>query len=134
MDNYTTFETSVKLKEKGFPQPEPVKCQVWHGKEGAYQVMTVQVEDFGIHESTVYCHRVGSTQVFDMSLNLFKKFIYAPTPADILKELGPPYSLTRDTSAKNEKIWLCLHEKDEGFGWYHHENPAEACALAFMDK
>jgi len=128
MDNYTTAETAWKLKEKGFPQPEPQKGQIWHGKEGAYQVMAFQGENSFVNESTVYCHRVGSTQVFDMPLNLFKKFVYAPTPADILKELGKDYNLSFF-----EGLFYCVHDNLMGEA-YSHENPAEACALAYMDN
>jgi len=101
MDNYTTAETAWKLKEKGFPQPDMNDDQIWYDKIG----VPLKSNKFS-------------------NLNL-RHWAYAPTPADILKELGISFSLSCSGS-----IFYC-----EAFGKEHtHENPAEACALAYLDK
>lgn len=104
MDNYTTAETSAKLKEKGFPQPAMNDDQIWYDTIG----VSFKSNKFS-------------------NLNL-KHWAYAATPADILKELGKDYNLSFF-----EGLFYCVHDTLMG-GAYSHENPAEACALAFMDK
>ncbi len=110
MDNYTTFETSVKLQGKGFPQPDFKFGQLWYETER---------QDFAI---------VGTAK-----FELFKQhrngsLVFAPTPADILKELGKDYNLSFF-----EGLFYCVHDNLMGEA-YSHENPSESCALAFMDK
>ena len=109
MDNHTTFETAWKLKEKGFPQPSMNDDQIWYDKIG----VPFKSNKFS-------------------NLNL-KHWAYAPTPADIMAELTPDYFLMRDFPVKGVIYWQCKSEA-KNYQTEKHENPAEACALAFMDK
>ena len=104
MDNYTTAETAWKLKEKGFPQPAMNDDQIWYDTIG----VSFKSNKFS-------------------NLNL-KHWAYAPTPADILKELGKDYNLSFF-----EGLFYCVWDNLMGEA-YSNENPAEACALAFMDN
>jgi hypothetical protein len=119
MDNYTTFETSVKLQGKGFPQPDFKFGQLWYETER---------QDFAI---------VGTAK-----FELFKQhgngsLVFAPTPADILLELPDKVLFW-----KVGNIFVCgvQMESKEGRGViefeaiFKHGNPAEACALAYLAK
>lgn len=119
--NIVSFETAVKLKEAGFPQPEPEVGQMWYDNGGnayvifyrrAYSVFAAPI-DWGY----------GVTRKFDV-----KKCTFAPGPAEILLEL-PGHDLYFvdggfEVNFKNHSTF-----SDE---WYNNGNAAEACAAAWM--
>jgi len=57
--NTVTFETAKRLKEAGFPQPEPEFGQVWYSPNGAIRVIYIKTYDL----------------------------VFAPSATDILKEI-----------------------------------------------
>jgi len=107
MDNHTTAKTAWKLKEKGFPQPKPDRGQIWYDTDG----VPFESNEFS-------------------KLDL-RYFAFAPNPTDIMAELTPDYFLMRDFPVKGIIYWQC---KAKNYQSEKHKNPAEACALAFMDK
>lgn len=126
MDNCTTFETSVKLEEKGFAQPDFKFGQLWYETES---------QDFAI---------VGTAK-----FELFKQhrngaLIYAPTPCNILKERpGLKLEFTGTEWMVRMPGTFTSGVDDNGFDFdsympgvilAKHENPAEACALAYLGK
>lgn len=57
--------------------------------------------------------------------------VFAPTATDIMKELGRHFSMSIDYIG-----WIVRHHdlSEHGVGRHVHENPAEACALAWLEK
>lgn len=110
MDNYITFETSLKLLENNFPQPDFRFGQVWY-ETGRKDVAIVGTANFELFKQ----HRQG-------------QLVFAARPDDILKELGKDYNLSFF-----EGLFYCIYDTLMGEA-YSHENPAEACALAYLNK
>jgi len=106
MKDIVTFETSIRLKDAGFPQPSPKAGQFWYGKNR-------EVGYIFYHERLALLS--GEIVYFDAP----EKCVFAPTSTDILRELGPLFDLSCDCG----EFW-CRDEKD----W----NPAEAVAEAWL--
>lgn len=90
MNNFVSFDKAKKMKEAGFPQPEPEIWQVWYG------LLTGESE---VNILISYNAKGYFTDIFSNhhSKESFKKFgIYAPTVEDILKELGHDYYLSAE--------------------------------------
>ena len=105
--NFVTYETALRLKEAGFPQPEKERLQIWYNDKGVPSII----------------------------LNIFLArpdlCVFAPTADDILRELGENYTLCYSMS-DNGKEWFCDNTKHE-YEIHSDENPAEACALAWFE-
>jgi len=115
--NVVSFETAKQLKEAGFPQPKVIKDGLCgYAKDGRLFCVVP-----GIMHEIVEIHSI----------------VFAPSATDILKELGRKYILC---IASN--WWYCektqhVNEVPDGFevmASYGHENPAEACAAAWLAK
>lgn len=123
MKNVVTPETARKMKEAGYPQPDPEPGQVWYIDEtpifitGVYKTTT----------STDYWYsKINGTQFHEKYFP--ESAVFAPTATDILKELSVDYALVY---AGNEPTIISTVEKRLPF-LYKHKNPAEACALAWL--
>ena len=77
MDNIVSFETAKRLKEAGFPQPEPQRGQVWYSKHRA-EYLVYNVDEFGADYSC------GSLSFVGRSLSA-DDCVFAPTATDILR-------------------------------------------------
>ncbi len=117
MKDIVTFETAVRLKEAGFPQPFPQAGMFGYNDAGYLFVKT--------HDGHTSNNRYGSVLLnggndnITLSKNDFKFVVFAPTATDILRELGPLFDLSYDCA----EFW-CGDKK----GW----NPAEAAAEAWL--
>lgn len=117
MKNVTTHETSLRLKAAGFPQPEPEAGQFWY-------------DDSGVLVCIGFSYDPGG------SIARFKQtFAFAPTAADILRELGWDYGLQYDESGG---VFVCSDRPiSDGFfppdKEIKHTSPAEACAAAWLE-
>jgi len=116
--NVVNFETAKRLKEAGFPQP-----QVFNATQRSY-----------IDNGKGICY------VADDGEEIGDNEYFAPSATDILKELGPTFLLSVGYVLKvnqNERPFICVETVENisdckrGFS---HENPAEACAAAWLDK
>lgn len=122
MKNVTTHETSAALKAAGFPQREPEAGQFWY-------------DDSGVLVCIGFSYDPGG------SIARFKQtFAFAPTAADILRELGGQYYL----SIENGGAAVMCEVSDD---WSEdikqavftvrtvvfNTDPAEACALAWLE-
>jgi len=126
MDN-VTLSTAQRLTAANFPIPPMKSGQMWY---------CVGDEDKKLTGVELCCFFEDNGNSFFVSLetgvvvflkDVFFKY-YAATPADILKELGKDYNLSFF-----EGLFYCVHDTLMG-GAYSHENPAEACALAYLDN
>ena len=128
-----TFETAKRLKAAGFPQPEPAFGQFWYNRSGTPCIMSHRIDP----ESSLIVkslHGGAWYHMYEMKRN--GGFVFAPSATDILRELknnsGPLFwwSLSPDEAI----AWRCV-----GLGAIdtiafdsRHENPAEACADAWL--
>lgn len=138
MNNVVTYETAVKLKAAGFPQPEPQAGQFWYKKHPSTAitldfVQSVEYNQEG--EKQFYTLWVGTD---DTGGNFYTiknhKLIFAPTATDILEQL-PGYEIGFFPTAKDlyflPGAWSMRGLEDECPS-AEHDNPAEAAALAWL--
>ena len=128
MENIVSSKTAVKLKEAGFPQPEPDFSQIWYNDDGtAFLVL----ETFH-HPLAYYAwinERGGDRLVIDNSV--FIKMYFAPTATDILRLLnGCDLQYWTPNEGVKGRFYLDLEYgiAPQFFG----ENPAEVCAAAWL--
>ena len=106
-----SFETAKKIKEAGFPQPHPGDFQFWYVEDNKNKwEVTVIVKCGGIQEAI---------------LNVYGSRIFAPTATDILMLLS-------STRFYFDKIWRVHWFRYNTVDEFKHEDPAEACALAWL--
>jgi len=121
MQNYVTFETAKKLKEAGFPQPEPERGQSWYYADSAmvdtYEVLVLHIHITG---DVQFDSKYGSDT---LSREDFGGLFFAPKATDIIRDLGEDYTIQL-----NGPNWLVMSD----FAGHEHENPAEAAALAWL--
>lgn len=126
MNHITTPDTSKRLKAAGFPQPQYKRGQFWYDADG------IEFLVFGFNGETIsgtYLQRGG----YFGGGKVDKGDCFAPTAADILKELGFEFNLWY--SIQTEKYML---QKDVGHLMdapeivSSHENSAEAAAKAYL--
>jgi hypothetical protein len=115
------FETAVKLRDAGFRQPEPSQGQIWWRGKDWFVLISYNCEgSIGFYNDGI------SGSIEALGENPFAAF--APTAIDILQELGYNFSL----SCLSDGTWFCDNQEDKTDAW-QHENPAEACALAWLE-
>jgi len=102
-----SFQTAKRLKEAGFPQPETYDTFDW------------------------YYSKTGFLANHFDSACVIESDIFAPSATDILKELGRGWHLCYK---KESRSWECWYQTVGGASDKYHENPAEACAAAWLAK
>lgn len=128
MKDIVTLETAVRLKEAGFPQPQPGAGQWWHNPD--FGLFVVGIKWFADNrEYRIFYPGTGKSVL--KSEAMFLKCAFAPTATDILREL-------RDGSNIGimGKRFLC-YSPDFEHGIDHpgtpiNDNPAEAVAEAWL--
>ena len=126
--NIVTFETAVKLKAAGFPQPEPQRGQAW------YFVTWRQYQDGREQELAWDAHWLRNNMHEGKG-----GVVFAPTATDIL------FHLNGHTLDYFHQRWRV---KSPGYSYSsfgrteyvagdiisEHENSTEAAALAYLEK
>jgi hypothetical protein len=118
-----TPATSRRLKESGFPQPEPAPGQVWYT---ANNEQFICIRDQGSHFTIAWIKTGGMGELRKGAL---ASCVYAPSDADILRELGNDYHI----GVLNGVFVAGLHQFGQS-DLQFNENPAEACAMAWEAK
>lgn len=117
MKDIVTFETAVRLKEAGFPQPTPEAGQWWYNPNGILFVVYLAHETVELHEMGRRNTSVG---------HYWEDWTFAPTATDILRET-PEYFLwkykTKDMWGLSLSVW---------YDYVQKSNPAEAAAEAWL--
>ncbi len=122
MDNIVTFETAQRLKEAGFPQPEPQSGQFWYNPEFGLFVVGPLFGENGWYRIVFY---LNEGRAFNKEMHFLPECVFAPTTTDILREMPDG----------------CFIEKtNEGYNfafsrWYNmakNTDPAEAAAEAWL--
>jgi len=147
MQNHVTFETALRLKEAGFPQPNPEVGQFWYlpmlgsinGENPPYCINFVG-------EEHIYFSRVGGIVTERehvgnrLSVSTFlKAATFAPTAADILRELKRVVGEHIEVQETYENEFVVRLFEDLPFGNFDtiletNDNPAEAAAQAFLNS
>lgn len=119
MENIVTFETAKRLKDAGFPQPEPATGQIWYGPKDKTAYLINEVS-----HKTIYFIALGdygNEEILEAK-HLYL-FVFAPTATDILRELQ--YA---DLTFRSGKFRVTLEHIISS-----HDNPAEAAAVAWLE-
>lgn len=122
MKDIVSYETSLKLKTAGFPQPELQKGQVWWRSENWFELVSYA------DDGDIYYYMDGSGHSMIKSLSDFNG-VFAPTVTDVLREMGADWLIG---NYGNEWGVLQYHGGEFKYDGCMHENPAEAAALAYL--
>ena len=118
--NFVSYETAVRLKEAGFPQPKPMFYQLWYSPNGESEIR------LPYYISPLFG---GASMIYNS--------VFAPTAPDILRELGSSFSMffrEEDKVFEPERESVFIVTCDSLFVKPNiHENPAEAAALAWFE-
>ncbi len=126
----TTFETSKRLKEAGFPQPEPHYRQVWHTSDG--------VDCFTLGRKTPQGRFWADDKILKPDFHTSPDVVFAPTESDILPELPTTFRLGASVFEKDGErhvefvAWNVVEGDVEMISAYH-PNAAEALARVWLE-
>lgn len=126
MSQTVTFETAKRLKEAGFPQPEFAVGQYWYDIDGEAFWVKCDASPH-IHGEWVGDDHSGFVEI------PHGEEVFAPTATDIIREF----------ERLQKSKWIRLGMSRDGYECYLyafggirdsfcHENPAEACAEAWL--
>lgn len=136
MKDIVSYETAVRLKVAGFPQPKPEAGQWWHNPD--FGLFVVGVKWFADNrEYKIFYPGTGRSVL--KSEAMFLKCAFAPTATDILREM-PSYFYIRKYKYQTKDIQIFsifCEELEAGDDLLQiakgvNENPAEAVAEAWL--
>lgn len=134
MQNKATFEKAKALEAAGFPQPAPQVGQIWHTRRFGSAYLICRVLNDQVQFTNI---QTGSISLAPC-LEIVDACVYAPDATDILKELGRLWNLYYDKMPNREMPlarWAVTYDGVNAYGEVHyHENPADACADAYLLK
>lgn len=115
--NFVSYETAVRLKEAGFPQPKPMFYQLWYSPNGESEIR------LPYYISPLFG---GASMIYNS--------VFAPTADDILHQL-PDFALYYGKDDNGNMIFSVFDTLRRIPDQYptHHGNPAEAAALAWFE-
>lgn len=121
------------MKEAGFPQKETAFGQIWYLKDTFVRTCVFVGFVDGKLNVRKFVERHSGITLLGYSM---EGAVFAPIAADILKSLGQKYVLWFDESPKVLQ-WFCAETGDlpsEAGRPFGNENPAEACAEAWLER
>ena len=133
MNDVISFETARRLKEAGFPQPEPKFGQAWYSAERVGVVSKTLSTPEGMW---AWLFAPDGSWAFGRAEN---GVYFAPTATDILHEIH----LFFPASAGGSYYWMMISPRQNlwevavkigsvrDVASFSHQNPAEAAALAY---
>ena len=131
MKDIVSYETAQRLKEAGFPQPKLSIGQNWYDQSGKLWRVTKWAESSKNDDLVLIGDYLGDWDIIGKK----EQFLgFAPTATDIIREF--------ERLQKSKWIRIGM----SGDGWFEcylyafgglqdsfsHENPAEACAEAWL--
>ena len=117
MKDIVTAKTAQALKDAGFKQPPYGMCQIWYDPNGMKWIRMMP------------SYWTNPENGFTVDNANFKLAAFAPTATDILRELGQDYHI----GILNHVFVAGLHQFGQS-DLQFNENPAEAAALAWLEK
>ena len=136
MKDILSHKTAVRLKETGFPQPEPEAGQMWYYTRfpdgtAKKNVLCILAHEYPYQDNLEALPLDGGERI----CNPRNTQIFAPTAVDILRELSSDCVLGTKTLGG----WICgswrLISSDHMkffVGGMHDKNPAEAAAETWL--
>lgn len=136
MKDIVTFETAVRLKEAGFPQPQPGAGQWWHNPD--FGLFVVGIKWFADNrEYRIFYPGTGKSVLKAQAM--FLKCAFAPTATDILREMPNYFYIRKYKHQTNDiqifSIFCEEREADDDLSQIAKgvsQNPAEAAAEAWL--
>ncbi len=104
MKNIVAYQTAIKLKAAGFPQPDPEAGQIWYQTWNRNHPIII-LRRFGGKNGLFYIGLDAGGEVVAFTDSTKTNCVFAPTAADIISELS------KDTGDENPaedaaKAWL----------------------------
>jgi hypothetical protein len=130
---YVSPETGVRLREAGFPQPEPERGQRWHiYLERTKQKTTVLLFWVGGDHACFVCEDTDMWYRW-YDINKVKDGVFLPNALEILEHLYD-HSLSFGDSRRGLEwsIYDQIMIKGKHTRHQHKDNPAEAAAEAWI--
>ena len=134
MKEVVSFETAKRLEAAGFPQSAPQVGQMWYTRHLGALCLIIHANETEPGWLVVGSVESGRISSFTSDL-LVLCLVFAPSATDILNHLRGNYRL----SCSNFCWWCdrveeCPDLADEFriVACYNDENPAEACAAAWL--
>ena len=127
MTNVVSSETAIALKNSGFPQPEFQTGQIWYFNGAVAFISTTFRLGIDVAIIEGRCLSRPQERAYWKHMNT----AFAPTATDILRELGEDYFLR--FMAPNYRCEL-IDSFFEPVDYWQSENPAEACAKAYLES
>lgn len=131
-----SFETAIKLRDAGFPQPEHWKGNIFHlplldsTEIGSTCICVYDDIETGIFNDLLFPQEKICSEQKSKS-----RAVYAPTATQILPHIFS-YILANDFEqegiADGVLLFSCYDPDTDG-PWFTDANPAEACAAAWLN-
>jgi len=125
MNNFVTYETALRLRAAGFPQPEPKAGQMWYDPYDVEHIVT-SVDEWHVNLAPL-SEVVNYTEEFDYP-DFPGVWHFAPGPAEILLKLGPDFQI----GVQWKRFWCGRIAGESGEYATHSESMAEACAQKWL--
>lgn len=124
--NIVTYKTAKRLKDAGFPQPEPDVLQVWY-EPYSFMPFVISANN-GTDIDGKYLYRRGGKSHIERRLlvDFDESYIFAPNTIDIFEHIEE-WHLFRSKSGYSI---LCYMEGNNYL--ITTKTPAEACAAAWL--
>jgi len=127
MKDIITYKTAVRLKNAGFPQPEPEAGQFWYLQSG----IIAWVAKKRPFDQFLLCDELGEPFIA-MYLVFGEDLVFAPTATDILRELKSDF----DLSGLEDGNWMVIKRATADqltpIAYLVHDSPAESAAAAWL--
>ena len=121
MKNVVSFETARRLKEAGFPQPEPEFGQLWHELQDQCYVLGYSAEGL------ISGFWNGGESFEDANVQSMLADVFAPTATDILEQLPHNFCI------RGKSVFSLEPGDAYNIGrQFYADNPAEAAALSWL--
>lgn len=133
MKHVTTPETARKLKAAGFPQPKFELGQFWYDSDGSPWVVVIKKNtDNNVSKDDLVVRELvsGRWEYVDE----ISGFVFAPTATDILEHLGSNFLIKPCAIDASVFEFINVFECLKDLPSHKNANPAEAAALALLDK
>jgi hypothetical protein len=124
MNNFVTYETALRLRAAGFPQPKPEAGQVWYDPYKTEMVITF-VDEWHVNLVPL-TEEVNFTEEYQRR-HFPVPYLFAPGPAEILREL--PDHVCGNNKSPQGGYWC---GRIASVSASFHENLAEACAAEWL--
>lgn len=126
MKDIITYKTAVRLKNAGFPQPEPEAGQLWYLQSG----IIAWVAKKRPFDQFLLCDELGEPFIA-MYLVFGEDLVFAPTATDIFRKL-PRYSSIQMVEYEGSAMPVCEAIINNAYQSFIEESIIESAAAAWL--